>query len=200
MMLRIPAASLSDLNTFSNQLKQAGYPYFAVAVRLRFDIDMAYPKLVYSAIRVLTGEEAAIVKELRDDPRTARILNEEPEAVAGGEAGPLFEQPPQALAPAAAGPAPRPAPRPAPGPARAPASAPVTQPVKMAPAPVAQPRQAKAQPAMGVIKAAVAKPTPKPTLARVKAPAPAPAPATQQEEAPPEFASSLDEELARLMG
>ncbi len=63
MLMRIPAASLGDLATFGSTLKQRGFTYNAVAVRLSFDLTVSYPKLVFKAIRPLSDEEADTVIE-----------------------------------------------------------------------------------------------------------------------------------------
>ena len=53
-----------------------GFPYFAVATRILFDMDKAYPRFIFSAIRALSDEEADDVIAMRDDPRTKRITDE----------------------------------------------------------------------------------------------------------------------------
>lgn len=75
MLLRVPAASLKDVKTFGDQLQAYGYPYFAVATRISFDINEAFPKFVFTAMRPLSDEEAKVILELRDSPQTANILN-----------------------------------------------------------------------------------------------------------------------------
>jgi hypothetical protein len=98
MLLRVPPASLSDMKTFNEKMKALGYAYFTIGTRIGFDVSSEYPKLSFSAIRVLTDDEAAIIKELRDDPRTARVINEVEHEVAATPAEQLtqaFEQPPK---------------------------------------------------------------------------------------------------------
>jgi len=119
MLLRVPAASLKDLASFGQKLKAIGYPYYAVATRISFDPDQAYPRFQFGAIRALDEEEAAKIMELRDDERVARILNaavenvtHEPEASLPKPED-VFEQPPRKTAPTAPA-APKPAPKPAP--------------------------------------------------------------------------------------
>ncbi len=216
MLLRIPAASLGDLANFARQLKQAGYPYFGVATRLRFDIKEAFPKLVFSAIRLLTQEEAEYILSVRKDPQTIRILNEEPEAHSAGTEGEksaLFEQPPTApaAAPAAAKPAPASAPAAKPAPASVPrAAAPVPVPAaaKAPTAPAAPPAGFKAAP-VPTARAAPAAPKATPRAAPVSAigaaiatpvkAAPRAAEPAAREEAPAQFEDALDEELAALL-
>lgn len=81
MLLRVPAASLKDLKAYGDQLQAYGYPYFAVATRIAFDTQEAYPKFVFSAMRPLTDAEAEIVLELQDSAQTKTILNESVEHV-----------------------------------------------------------------------------------------------------------------------
>lgn len=110
MLLRVPAASLQDAAAFSQKLAQIGHPLHSVAVRIAFDTKEAFPKFVLSAIRPLNDDEATRVMDLRNDPRTMRVLAEAVEAQ--GDLPPpqepaiAFEQPPQ--------------PKPAPAPAAAP--------------------------------------------------------------------------------
>jgi hypothetical protein len=111
MLLRNPAASLKDLKAYGDQLQAYGYPYYAVATRIAFDVNEAYPKFVFTAIRPLTDAEAEVVLDMRDDPRVNSILSESVETVHHEPVAALpatpFEQP-QTLTPA-------PAPEPHPG-------------------------------------------------------------------------------------
>lgn len=75
MLLRCPAASLKDLKMYGDQLQGYGFPYFAVATRISFDVQEAFPKFVFTALRPLTDEEADVVLDLRDDPRVDNILS-----------------------------------------------------------------------------------------------------------------------------
>jgi hypothetical protein len=76
LLLRVPAGSLSDMSQYSNNLAAQGYPYFAVETVLSFDVQAAHPKLVFTASRVINEQEAQLVAELQNDPRTKRILQE----------------------------------------------------------------------------------------------------------------------------
>ncbi len=84
MLLRIPAASLKDLKGYSDLLSSHQFPYFAVATKISFDVNEAYPKFVFQAIRPLTAEEGAMVLELQNDPRTKAVLNETAATVGAG--------------------------------------------------------------------------------------------------------------------
>jgi hypothetical protein len=147
MLLRVPAASLKELGLYARKMEQAGFPLAAISTRISFDPSVAYPKLVFGAVRALTDEEVEKVLALREDARVAAILNESveyddaPHAAAPAPAEQLFEQPPaqplspkmqqalqQELAPKPApAPQPAPAPKPAPAPAPKPAPAPVVE-------------------------------------------------------------------------
>lgn len=76
MLLRVPAASLQDLATFGNKMQNLGYPYFAIATRIAFDPNEAYPKFTFSAIRPLTDEEAEQVLVLQPSQEVSRVLAE----------------------------------------------------------------------------------------------------------------------------
>jgi len=140
ILMRIPAASLGDMANYSNGLQAQGYPYYGVVTSLSFDLQVAYPKIVFSPVRALNDHEAAIVLELQNDHRTTRILSEAVDQVRA-EVSPPPAQIPQV--------APVPPATPAPTPAVAPA--PVAQPTAWVPpatppAPMAQPMAAAPPP------------------------------------------------------
>jgi hypothetical protein len=76
LLLRCPAASLTDMAAFDARYKSMGYPYFTMAIKIGFDPQESYPKFTFAAIRPLTEAEAQIVIELRNSPLTARVVNE----------------------------------------------------------------------------------------------------------------------------
>jgi hypothetical protein len=100
MLLRVPAASLQDLATFGNKMQNLGYPYFAIATRIAFDANEAYPKFLFSAIRPLTDEEADLVIQHQNSAEVARVLAEGTEhqtadaPVTTDDVANAFEQPP----------------------------------------------------------------------------------------------------------
>lgn len=112
MLLRIPPASLADLAAFGRKVKQAGYRYNTVVTRIGFDMDAAYPKLNFRAVRPLSDEEANELVGLLDDPDfqskmeailASAVDYQAPAEEAEEEEDPVFEQPPAAKpAPAAA--------------------------------------------------------------------------------------------------
>lgn len=86
MLLRVPAASLKDLKAYGDLLAGFNYPYFAAATRIAFDVNEAFPKFVFSAIRPLNEAEAAQVLELREDRRVSTVLAETPATATAGAA------------------------------------------------------------------------------------------------------------------
>jgi hypothetical protein len=144
MLLRVPAASLKGLKNYGDTLSSYQYPYYAVVTRVSFDTAEAYPHFMFSAVRPLTDEEAAIVKEMREDQQVSAVLSENvvaaPADTAAAPAGSPFEQT------SAHSPAPQAAPGPAPAapqaaaqPAPTPEPAPAPQAAQAAPQPAAQP-------------------------------------------------------------
>jgi hypothetical protein len=146
MLLRVPAASLSDLATFGKLMAAKNYPYNTIVVRIGFDPDASYPKLTFKAVRALTETELeAVAGLLSDRTQIDRILIE--------PAQPRDDDAPVKAAPA---PAPKPAPKPVAidtefeedAPAPAPIAVAKTRAVRQpraqataAPAPVAPPKQ-----------------------------------------------------------
>lgn len=109
MLLRVPAASLGDLQTYGDQMAQLGFPNPASYVtRISFDPAAAYPKFVFSAVRPLTPAEFAIVSDLRESQLVSRILAENSEHTQAPKPQALPAAFAQAL-PAPAAPAPAPA-------------------------------------------------------------------------------------------
>lgn len=106
MLCRVPAASLKDLAMFGDTLKQRGFSYNSVRVRISFDLAVSYPKLIFKAIRPLTDEEAAQVLEWYHSDNVNKMLADFADITvpaAEGAAPPddLFEQPQAAPTPVA---------------------------------------------------------------------------------------------------
>lgn len=76
MLLRVPAASLSDLSMYGKKMVAKGYPYNAIATRIGFDINASYPKLTFKAMRPLTSDELTIVGEHITGDVVTSILSE----------------------------------------------------------------------------------------------------------------------------
>lgn len=66
MLLRVPAASMSDLAAYEAQWLAQGWPLHQMVTQLSFDIDTAYPKIVFTAARPLTRDELDVVLEHRE--------------------------------------------------------------------------------------------------------------------------------------
>lgn len=81
MLLRVPAASLQDMAAFTNMMAGQGFNYNTYVMSISFDINDAFPKFVFKAVRPLTADEFAIVKELNEGPVAQRILVEAVDAV-----------------------------------------------------------------------------------------------------------------------
>lgn len=108
LLLRVPAASLSDLKTYGDMMKAQGYPYNAIATRISFDPNEAFPKFAFSGIRPLSDAEADVILQMYEGPEVSRILAEGAEVVqqpvsqAAPVEKPVFEQAKPAPQPAAA--------------------------------------------------------------------------------------------------
>ena len=81
MLLRTPAASLSDLSSYGTEISKLGYPYYSVVTKITFNPEESYPKFMFTAVRPLTDEEAEKVMEMRGEALVDRILDEANEAV-----------------------------------------------------------------------------------------------------------------------
>lgn len=134
MLLRVPAASLKDLKAYGDLLDQYGFPYYAVATRISFDPQEAYPKMVFAAMRPLAEEEAMAIKELRGDKRVATVVSEMAQEFKGAS---QQEEEDEVPASPFEQPAPKAEPKAAPKAAAKPA-APKAEPKAAAPKPAAQ--------------------------------------------------------------
>ena len=75
LMLRVPAASLQDLASYNTALQRAGGRYYGAVTRIQFDVNDAYPHLLFTPKRWLSDEECQTVLEHQNSDVTARILN-----------------------------------------------------------------------------------------------------------------------------
>lgn len=195
MLFRVPASALKDLLTFSNAMSARGFPYYAVAVRIGFDIQTSYPKPTFKAIRPLTSEEAQKVVELRNSDQVERLLADfdagakdaapKEDDIGSFEQEPQDAQPKPAAPPPVAKPTAVAAPKPPVVP-KAAVAAPKLAPVAAAKAPAATPAPPAARPAA------------KKTAAPAPAPAPEPTPEVADEtgDAP---APDLNEEIGNIL-
>lgn len=83
MLLRVPAASLTTLKVYGDQMAGYGYPYyFTYGTRIAFDPSESYPKFVFSPIRPLTPHELDDIDQMRGNPDINRIVAEDDPAPA----------------------------------------------------------------------------------------------------------------------
>lgn len=106
MMLRLPPASFSNYSQFVAMLAAKQYPPFAVVCRLMFDPNEAFPRIVFTPIRVVTPEEAATILEIQKNPQLEQMLSDpaigafaDAEAEAGTGAAPGGLAPPPVQTP-----------------------------------------------------------------------------------------------------
>jgi hypothetical protein len=76
MLLRIPAASLADLSAYGAKLRANGVAYNTIVTKVGFDPQAAYPKLTFSAVRALSGEELQIVAAQLSEDAVNRVLSQ----------------------------------------------------------------------------------------------------------------------------
>jgi len=104
MIFRVPAGSLGALDKYANELKKFGINYYAYTTTITITIEpqRKVTKLVFEPGRPLTDDEALIIKELREDEKSGRIVNEVTAEYEGEEATPeqnaAQAQPPKAAA------------------------------------------------------------------------------------------------------
>ena len=107
LLLRVPAASLSNLSAYDSMLKKANAAYFGLVTKVGFDSDAAYPKLTFqydgTATEGLTPEAAQQILDHRGGEQVIRILDEtqamEHSAPTDAAANPAPAPPLQAVAP-----------------------------------------------------------------------------------------------------
>lgn len=187
MIFRVPAGSLGNLDKYANELKTFKINYFTQTtfIELTIDPQKNVTKLLFEGGRPLTLEEKIIIKELREDEKSGRIINEEILGYEEGATPPQPSEPPKAAAPI---------------PQRHPStsSGPVApQPAKVIPhtpavqQPIPQPTARPAQPT--TINAAVAKPATPPPSQRTVITSP------PEEESPGEMPDEMNELFGDLM-
>jgi hypothetical protein len=97
MLLRVPPASLKDLQAYGAMLSKRGIPYNEVVTRVGFDHTVAHPQLEFKFVRFLTDEEALAAVDALKSERTGFIT--------GMTAMPPRNDAPKPVAPAAPAPA-----------------------------------------------------------------------------------------------
>lgn len=91
MLLKLPPSSFAGLSELENQLHMQGYSYFGLVMRLSFDHQAAFPKIIFTPVRVLNDYEAQAVLEMQQVDTVERILNEELYEVTGDPQQPIAE-------------------------------------------------------------------------------------------------------------
>lgn len=81
MLLRVPPASLGAVGEFSDLLKANSVPYYAIAIRVGFEAQLAYPKLTFEPYAALTDDEMRIVLEMQQHPLVERIVQAQVENI-----------------------------------------------------------------------------------------------------------------------
>jgi len=107
MLFTITPTSLKNYAEYLDRVKAMGHKSFSVVTRMRFDPNVKFQKIVFSPYRALSNEEFEISKEMRKDPRTMRVLDEEPEV--GSVATEEYDTETGEITPIATKPAPKPA-------------------------------------------------------------------------------------------
>ena len=77
MLLRLPPSAFTALSELEMQLHAQGYHYYAVVMRCSFDHTVAFPKVMFTPVRVLNDHEMQEVIGLQSNELVDRILNEE---------------------------------------------------------------------------------------------------------------------------
>jgi hypothetical protein len=81
VFLRVPAASLEPLALLGDQLQKAGIHFASVITRIEFDKEKPFPLMIFSAIELAPAKLAPLITELREDPKTGRIVGFSPTGI-----------------------------------------------------------------------------------------------------------------------
>ena len=92
MLIKLPPSSFAGLSELEVQLHMQGYTYFALIMRLTFDHQAAFPKIVFTPIGVLNDYQMQEVLNLQQSETVERILNEEVFEVAADPEQPTPDQ------------------------------------------------------------------------------------------------------------
>jgi len=74
MLLRVPPASLKNLAEYGRMLSNRGVPYSAVVTKVRFDVEEATPKLVFTPLSMLTEEQYNEAQSIASSDVVASII------------------------------------------------------------------------------------------------------------------------------
>jgi hypothetical protein len=75
VFFKVPPGSLQAFATYGAELKDEGYPPFGVVTRVSFHPDKLF-QIVFSGVKLLSEQEAEIVKPMLDSQITRRIIGE----------------------------------------------------------------------------------------------------------------------------
>ena len=98
LLVRIPPTSLKGLAEYGHTLSKRGVPYQAVITRIHFDHTVAYPKLMFQAVRYLSPEEAESIRDLIGSPGQGIAPDPIIEQICGIVPVRAAPQPPQPIA------------------------------------------------------------------------------------------------------
>jgi hypothetical protein len=90
MMLRVPAASLKDLDKYARALRNKTVTPQQVVTRVGFDVHASYPKLTFKAACAATPAQLILIDELFDTDAVSAITDT-PEHVASAPAAPVVK-------------------------------------------------------------------------------------------------------------
>jgi len=74
MMLRVPAASLKPLAEFGRTLTARGVPYNSVVTKLRFELDVPTPQLIFKPVGFLSPEQFEEAQAMAESETVGQII------------------------------------------------------------------------------------------------------------------------------
>lgn len=92
MLLRVPAASLKQLDQFGDTLEKRGVPYQLVATKIGFDYSVAHPALTFKPIGLVDDATAQQIAEIAKSDVVQQIIG-----VAAAPAAEVAETKPKAV-------------------------------------------------------------------------------------------------------
>lgn len=109
MLLRVPAASMKNLEEYGKLLATRKAPSFAVVTKVSFDYTVAHPQLKFSPVGWVEDQSTlAEIRDMRESDIVAQIVGTAPvEGPAPAEDAPSLPPAPPAVAAAVAAPAPK---------------------------------------------------------------------------------------------
>lgn len=77
VFLKVPPGSLTSLKNYGDALTHQGIPFEAVVTRISFSPDKLF-RMIFRGQQMLSDKEAPVVLPLLDDPRTKRLIGDQP--------------------------------------------------------------------------------------------------------------------------